>query len=90
MNKGDLTPFAEMFLSLVDISMKQLYDEIKNKLDKFNFYGDLCPKLPNADHKDIERLYYVLIQAALFQKTVYLKKSLKAFLMCLTPRCETS
>ena len=53
MNKGDLTPFAEMFLNLVDISMKQLYDEIKNKLDKFNFYCNLCPKLPNANHKDI-------------------------------------
>lgn len=79
MNKGDLTPFAEMFLSLVDISMKQLYDEIKNKLDKFNFYGDLCPKLPNADHKDIERLYYVLIQAALFSENGISQKELESF-----------
>ena len=79
LNKGDLTPFAEMFLSLVDISMKQLYDEIKNKLDKFNFYGDLCPKLPNADHKDIERLYYVLIQAALFSENGISQKELESF-----------
>lgn len=79
LNKGDLTPFAEMFLSLVDISMKQLCDEIKNKLDKFNFYGDLCPKLPNADHKDIERLYYVLIQAALFSENGISQKELESF-----------
>ena len=80
LNKGDLTPFAEMFLSLVDISMKQLYDEIKNKLDKFNFYGDLCPKLPNADHKDIVTLYYVLIQAALFSEDGISQKELENFL----------
>lgn len=80
LNKGDLTPFAEMFLNLVDISMKQLYDEIKNKLDKFNFYGDLCPKLPNADHKDIVTLYYVLIQAALFSEDGISQKELEDFL----------
>lgn len=80
LNKGDLTPFAEMFLSLVDISMKQLYDEIKNKLDKFNFYGDLCPKLPNADHKDFVTLYYVLIQAALFSEDGISQKELEDFL----------
>lgn len=80
MNKGDLTPFAEMFVNLVDISMKQLYDEIKSRLDKFNFYGDLCPSLPNADHKDIVTLYYVLIQAALFSEDGISQKELEDFL----------
>ncbi len=80
LNKGDLTPFAEMFLNLVDISMKQLYDEIKDKLDKLNFYGALCPKLPNADHKDIVTLYYVLIQAALFSEDGISQKELEDFL----------
>lgn len=80
LNKGDLTPFAEMFVNLVDISMKQLYDEIKSRLDKFNFYGDLCPSLPNADHKDIVMLYYVLIQAALFSEDGISQKELEGFL----------
>ena len=80
LNKGDLTPFAEMFLNLVDISIKQLYNEIKDKLDKFNFYGYLCPKLPNADHKDIVMLYYVLIQAALFSEDGISQKELEGFL----------
>lgn len=79
LNKGDLTPFAEMFLNLVDISMKQLYDEIKNKLDKFNFYCNLCPKLPNANHKDIIELYSVLIQAALFSENGISQKELESF-----------
>ena len=69
-----------MFLNLVDISMKQLYDEIKDKLDKLNFYGALCPKLPNADHKDIVTLYYVLIQAALFSEDGISQKELEDFL----------
>lgn len=77
LNKGDLTPFAEMFLNLVDISMKQLYDEIKNKLDKFNFYCNLCPKLPNANHKDIIELYSVLIQASLFSENGISHKELE-------------
>lgn len=80
LNKGDLTPFAEMFLSLVDISMKQLYDEIKSRLDKLNFYRGVCPILPNADHKDIVTLYYVLIQAALFSEDGISQKELEDFL----------
>lgn len=80
LNKGDLTPFAEIFLSLVDISMKQLYDEIKSRLDKLNFYRGVCPILPNADHKDIVTLYYVLIQAALFSEDGISQKELEDFL----------
>ena len=80
LNKGDLTPFAEMFLSLVDISMKQLYDEIKSRLDKLNFYRGVCPILPNADHKDILTLYYVLIQAALFSEDGISQKALEDIL----------
>lgn len=80
LNKGDLTPFAEMFLNLVDISMKQLYDEIKSRLDKLNFYRGVCPILPNADHKDIVTLYYVLIQAALFSEDGISQKELEDFL----------
>lgn len=80
LNKGDLTPFAEIFLSLVDISMKQLYDEIKSRLDKLNFYRGVCPILPNADHKDIVTLYYMLIQAALFSEDGISQKELEDFL----------
>lgn len=80
LNKGDLTPFAEMFLSLVDTSMKQLYNEIKSRLDKLNFYRGVCPILPNADHKDILTLYYVLIQAALFSEDGISKKALEDIL----------
>ncbi len=68
-NKGDLTPFIEMFLTIVDISQKHLCDALRKRVDAINSYKKMI-KLHIANIKDDNNqtfnLYYLLIQAALF------------------------
>lgn len=80
LDKGDLTPFAEMFLNLIDISMSQLYDEIKNKLDRLTHYEKLCSILPYAENKDTFAIYNLLIQATLFSEYGVSQKELESYL----------
>ena len=65
-NRGDLTPFAEMFLQIVDISMQQLYQALSERSEKLMHYIKRITQLPNADDESMCRLYDYLIQAALF------------------------
>lgn len=65
-NKGELTPFVEMFVEIIEISMNQLAETLEEKRQKLYFHKKRILKLPNADKSDICNLYYVLIQAALF------------------------
>lgn len=66
LNKGELTPFVEMFLNIVKISMEQLSETLTEKLDRLKYYKDRINILPNSNKSDIRNLYYLLIQAALF------------------------
>lgn len=65
-NRGDLTPFTEMFLSIINKSMIQLKEALEEKESKFSYYLGLIEKLPNMDSENMGNLYDVLIQAALF------------------------
>lgn len=65
-NKGELTPFIEMFLNIVELSMQQLLETLEEKKQKWDYYCQNIKNLPNADKSDISTLYDVLIQAALF------------------------
>lgn len=65
-NKGELTPFVEMFLNIVELSMQQLLETLEEKEQKWDYYCQNIKNLPNADKSDISMLYDVLIQAALF------------------------
>lgn len=65
-NKGELTPFVEMFLNIVELSMQQLLETLEEKKQKWDYYCQNIKNLPNADKSDISMLYDVLIQAALF------------------------
>ena len=65
-NRGELTPFVEMFLEIIRISMQQLLDTLEEKQLKWNYYQQYIPQLPNAEKPDVSRLYDLLIQVALF------------------------
>ena len=65
-NKGELTPFVDMFLGIVELSMQQLAETLEEKKQKLDYYSKNVKKLPNAEKADMFRLYDLLIQAALF------------------------
>ena len=65
-NKGELTPFVEMFLNILEISLQQLLETLEEKKYKWEYYCQRIGILPNAEKTDIAHLYELLIQAALF------------------------
>lgn len=65
-NRGELTPFVEMFLMILDISMHQLCDALTERKAQLKHYLELIPLLPNVEQQDIAHLYDYLIQAKLF------------------------
>ena len=76
-NRGDLTPFAEMFLGIVDVSMQQLYLALSERSEKLMHYINLITKLPNAEDESMCRLYDYLIQATLFSNMGISQKELE-------------
>jgi len=66
MNKGDLTPFIEMFLDIVEISENQLYNALYERGQLLRRYQEKINLLPHSDDKKIFLIYNYLIQAALF------------------------
>ena len=65
-NKAELTPFVEMFLNIVEISLQQLLETLEEKKHKWEYYCQRIGSLPNVEKNDIAHLYELLIQAALF------------------------
>lgn len=65
-NKAELTPFVEMFLNILEISLQQLLETLEEKKYKWKYYCQRIGILPNAEKTDIAHLYELLIQAALF------------------------
>lgn len=65
-NKGELTPFVDMFLGIVEVSMQQLLETLEEKRQKWDYYYQRIKALPDAEKADMFTLYDVLIQAALF------------------------
>lgn len=92
-NKGDLTPFIEMFLGIVDTSEKQLCNALEERKNKLDYYNDAVLKLPDNNDKNIMELYHLLIQAALFSdkgiSTKELEETLKISYNTVKRRLET-
>jgi Fic family protein len=65
-NKAELTPFVEMFLNIVEISLQHLLETLEEKKHKWEYYCQRIGSFPNAEKTDIAHLYELLIQAALF------------------------
>ncbi|WP_295092527.1 Fic family protein [Ruminococcus sp.] len=65
-NKAELTPFVEMFLNILEISLQQLLETLEENKYKWEYYSQRIGSLPNAEKNDIAHLYELLIQSALF------------------------
>ena len=66
-NKGDLTPFIETFLGIVETAERNLLEALEIRHKKLHFYHARIPLLPEGNvDRNMKQLYYVLIQAALF------------------------
>lgn len=64
-NKGELTPFVEMFLNIVEQSMQQLLETLEEKKQRWDYYCKRISMLPNSEKTGFY-LYDLLIQASLF------------------------
>lgn len=67
-NMGDMTPFIEMFLSIVDKAEKQLVEALEKRKEKLDFYAEAIKLLPYGNDEQMETLYYLLVQASLFSE----------------------
>lgn len=65
-NKGDLTPFAEMFLSIICEAETNLCKSLNEKKKLLTYYHGLINSLPCSEDSDVFNLYFLFIQAALF------------------------
>lgn len=84
MNKGDLTPFIEMFVNILNISEKQLYDALKERVDNLAYYrGKIAALIPNdsknGQDNNLSGLYDLLIQATLFSDVGISTKELEKY-----------
>ena len=76
LNKGELTPFVEMFLKIIDISHKQLYSALEKRVNDLERYSLILKKLL-SENSSAFNLYFVLIQATLFSNNGITVKELK-------------
>ena len=65
-NRGDLTPFLLMMLGMIEQSEEDLKESLEERVTLLARYNDYIPQLPNAEKRDMQDLYFLLIQAALF------------------------
>lgn len=64
-DRGDLTPFVEMFLRIVERSVAQLFSALTERKARWDYYCGYISTLPGAGSATVD-LYDILIQAALF------------------------
>lgn len=65
-NRGDLTPFLEMFVDVVDTSVKNLNAALEKRANLFEAFTQMIGDLPHGNDEKIRKLYDLLIQGMLF------------------------
>lgn len=68
LNKGDLTSFLEMFLNIIKISVEKLKESLQEGLIRLSRGFQLIPYLNPDGDTDLNEIYSLLIQAALFSE----------------------
>lgn len=68
-NRGDLTPFVEMFLNIIKSSVLQLIQALDKRRRQMDYYLAILPRLPHMDSKNLPELYNLLFQAELFSES---------------------
>ena len=81
-NLGDLTPFLIMMLTMISKSIKELEKSLKNREASLNQYTMAIEQLPYSSDRRMCSLYYVLIQAALFDENGASIPDLEEILQC--------
>lgn len=67
-NKGDVTPFLIMMLTMIHSAAKSLKDALVQKKEEWQHYEAMIPALVHNHEDKIMLLYSLLIQAALFSE----------------------
>ncbi len=67
-NKGDLTPFLIMTLKMIKESEEELEASLRQKLDDWGRCETVILEMTKAESEKEQRLYSVLVQAALFSE----------------------
>lgn len=67
-SRGDITPFVEMFLGIVETAVTQLGEALQKRSEKLAYYRSRSELLPDAADAKMAQLYDYLIQAALFSE----------------------
>ena len=80
LNKGDLTPFVEMFLRIIDESQKQLCSALKKRVNSLSKYHDALNEMLKNENESTFQLYFVLVQATLFSDSGINIKELEEFM----------
>lgn len=68
-NRGDLTPFLIMMLSMIQSSAESLKEALMQKNDEWQKYEAMIPFLHHNNDDKVKQLYSLLIQASLFSET---------------------
>lgn len=66
LNKGELTPFVEMFLKIINESHKQLYMALDKRVKELEKYKSMLSEILEVKDEREYNLYFILVQAALF------------------------
>ena len=67
-NRGDLTPFVEMFLEIISESINALVEALEKRYELRNRYSEQIPYLPGSNEEICYCIYDYLIQAELFSE----------------------
>ena len=67
-SRGDITPFVEMFLGIIETAVTQLAEALEKRSEKLAYYRSWGALLPDAADAKMAQLYDCLIQAALFSE----------------------
>lgn len=65
-NLGEITPFVDMFLGIIDESMTQLIGALEKRYQLLKSYEQAIRLLPFGSDKKYYTMYFCLIQASLF------------------------
>lgn len=66
-NRGDLTPFILFFLDIIVEVCEQLRTDLQERIDRLDALAVLISNY--TDDEEMQKLYYVLLQASLFSES---------------------
>lgn len=78
-NRGDITPFIIMFLTMLDKAARSIYERLDEGIEQLSYYNSLVEKIENEDKRNA---VFFLIQNALFDSEKFDMTSMMRLLKC--------